>query len=161
MGKLSAVSSSQEESITNSSFTLTNWWKKIVKVRKVRASLCDDMDAIHNVSKYLYSISTAIDFQTAQDIITRTDFVNSLSSFLGKLPRDPTLKSRNKQARSVRIISSAILICCFPGDILQDEGVLDHTTEAVRCRSAAQILVFTMKRLLNALQSNMNCIKFR
>lgn len=141
---------------------IVNWLKKTSSVRSVyhqlkqHESLCHDvLHAISNLSK----ISTLVE---AQSIISDPTFAESLSVFLNILPRDPSLKAKNKQAKNFRIISSAILIKYFPTDVLQEEeGISDKSQEAQECIDSSNRFVFALIRMLSTTKKETSIATFR
>mmetsp|Transcript_22522 Transcript_22522/g.38148 ORF Transcript_22522/g.38148 Transcript_22522/m.38148 type:complete len:979 (+) Transcript_22522:126-3062(+) len=132
--------------------TISTWLKKQMKMKAVYMSMnSTELQTIESGLDAL-SVLDKESFLTGQEILTNDAFVKALSHFLNILPSDPSLKKRNKQARSVRIVSSSLLISQFPGQVLEDNGSPDQGMEAVACFLAAQLFKCSLKRLVRLVQ---------
>jgi hypothetical protein len=133
--------------------TLSTWLKKSLKLKAVYKSM--DSSELSTIQSSLTALS-ALDsanasFVRAQEILSSESFLQALSHFLNLLPSDPSLKKRNKQARSVRIISSSLLITQFPELVLEDDGKPDLSREATACHLSAKVFKASLKRLVGEL----------
>lgn len=64
------------------------------------------------------------------------------------------MKIQNKLARSVKVISSAAIIADFAGEVFEVDDKPDMSPEAVSCKIAGALLMFTLKRLWKGIKSN-------
>lgn len=160
MDNLSDAPVSFTEASSNSGYVITNWCKKSLKLKEVIKQLVVHQENFSDLLSLINHISV-VDFNESQTVVNDKAFVSPLALLLNNLPRDPSLKNRNKLARSVRVITSGILINFFPNDILQYEGYSDDTPEVIRCKDNSQVFVFALRRLLKAIKSNTPMNRFR
>lgn len=73
----------------------------------------------------------------------------------------PSLKTQNKFARSAKMICSAIIICQFPGHVLESNGEPDTGPEAQSCHTASRLLLFTLHRLRQVIPPSRGISCFR
>jgi hypothetical protein len=156
----SAVGHDSTVDIFESLHLIIHWWKRYSSLKKIQSQLLEISDDIHLILRTVSSLEQQqpnenLNFQQAQEIILEDNFTNSLSKFLTLLPRDPSLKTRNKQAKSVRFISSSLIIQRFPSEVLQDsESLPDNGIEAKMCIQAANLLIFSLKRFCSSLHAS-------
>lgn len=133
------------------SHVISSFIKKNNKLKAVYKSI-NTVDLLHitNSLDSLGSLESEA-FVRGQEILAAEDFVKALSNFLNMLPSDPNLKKKNKMARSVRIISSSLLIAKFPGLVLEDDGKPDTSKEARDCHQAAAVFMTSLQRLTRVL----------
>jgi len=151
MEALSDSDPHSQDMVRNAVHTVVEWWRKRKSIASIKRDICSVKSCIATCLETIQEIqSPSVYFLSAQTKLTTDVFVSSLSAFLNKLPRDPGLKSRNKFARSVRVISSAILISRFAENVLEFENVPDNGPEATECKLTALVLLFSLRRLFKA-----------
>jgi hypothetical protein len=142
---------------------LIRWWKKYLSLKKIQQNFLKIADSVHRVLQMTHSLSLPIEqpqqrsgrlltFQEAQELLLTNESQMSLRAFLAVLPHDPSLKTRNKQVKSVKFLISALIIQQFPTEILQENGFPDEGPEARRCIQDAKTLVFALRRLCHSVQ---------
>jgi hypothetical protein len=132
---------------------ISTWLKKSIKLKTVYRSIdSEDVRTIEDAVNEVNALGKD-SFQCAQEVLSRDVIVQALCRFLNCLPSDPTLKKKNKLARSVRMITSSFLITKFPGLVLEDDGRPDTGDEASQCHTAAKLYVVALRRLLRLLRS--------
>lgn len=132
--------------------TISTWLKKSLKLKSVYKSMDAAEIAIIQISLSSLSELDSGAFMKGQEILASENFIQALSHFLNILPSDPSLKKRNKQARSVRVLSSAFLIAQFPGHVLEENGKPDLGVEAAECLQSAVVFKSSLLRLVRQLQ---------
>ncbi len=141
--------------------TILQWWRKIQGILHVRKDLQDiENDLIFLLNFLLQIEQEEMTFQFIQDLMKQIEFQNSLQNFLIKLPRDPSLKNKNKFAKNIRLLSSAFVIKRFPNEVLQNDDQPDTSPEANSCIKSANILIFALKRLCNSLKRNFKAFRY-
>jgi hypothetical protein len=132
--------------------TISTWLKKNNKLKAVYKSMNSaELLTIESGLDALSALDSG-DFVRGQEIIASEVFVQALSNFLNLLPSDPSLRKKNKMARSVRIVGSSLLITKFPGLVLEEDGKPDVGNEAKQCHLAAMVFMHSLRRLARLLQ---------
>jgi hypothetical protein len=142
---------------------LIKWWKKYLSLRKIQQNflmidrniqrILDTIETlISNSVKHEKKEKEEITFEQTQDILLTNDFQTNLREFLSLLPHDPSLKTRNKQVKSVKFFISSLIIQRFPKQVLQEnDSSPDEGPEAVRCIHDAKLLVFAFRRFCHSI----------
>jgi hypothetical protein len=145
---------------------IIHWWKRSSSLKKIQSQLLEISGDIRLILQTVSSMEQTqpnqiLNFNQAQELISQNDYTTSLSKFLAILPRDPSLKTRNKQAKSVRFISSSLIIRRFPSEVLQDsESLPDNGIEAKMCIRSADLLIFSLKRLCSSLHASFQRFRY-
>ena len=172
---------------------IQHWWRHYLKLNAVLNAMKDENSSINIMYQ---TISTALNkpnlidnstdtatekplnFNDVQKMLNDSAYTAAVTQYMNKLPPDPTLKHRNVMAKSVRILSSAILMHTCPDEVLLtaveeqeddsreqnggnapiaiEEGgktkgmVRDSSAEARACKNAATMVSLGLHRLLQA-----------
>lgn len=149
--RLVATSDGQNEQSArdrNKSATeLQLWW---MKHRKLLQTVNNIREAdVKQISESLATFrSNTNDFNTAQKVLSDSQFISSVNSFLSNLPLDPALKAKNSISRSPHTIGSALFIHYFPDEVLLDDEVADLSREAEECSVGAAMLVSNFSKFI-------------
>lgn len=149
--RLVATSDGQNEQSArdrNKSATeLQLWW---MKHRKLLQTVNNIREAdVKQISESLATFrSNTNNFNAAQKVLSDSQFISSVNSFLSNLPLDPALKAKNSISRSPHTIGSALFIHYFPDEVLLDDEVADLSREAEECSVGAAMLVSNFSKFI-------------
>jgi len=167
---------------------IISWWKRVYKFNKILTKLGSNEKSVGLVLDTLLSLHSAFQtknrsaiansaatatataapppsnspvpsFEVIQKTLSDKDFVAAITSdILSNLPGDPQLKHKNVLTKSIRVISTAVLMYCYPEEVFvtqapadEDGSFVDTSLEARTCRNAASMVTLGLIELLKCL----------
>lgn len=150
-----------QEQISNAASTIQSWMKKLSKMSAIKESLVAVAGSCASVLDVVTSMTNISNMAAARETLSQTDFVSTLSKFLLLLPRDPSLKARNKIARSVKTVTFALLIATFPKEVFEHDTRTDFSADEENCELASKVVLFSFCRLCKSIIANKPLAEFR
>ena len=150
---MSTLNDAGSEDVDSAAEQVQSWYRRKRKMQTLLGNFTNT-GALKEFVPLVVSLIQAVphmdSLDEAQGALSEAYFRNALNAILCAYPRDPGLKTRNKQCRSAQFVSLAIAIHSFGDDILvtDDSGSQDTCFEAKQCRNAASLLTLSFLHLL-------------
>ena len=146
---------------------LQQWLRRGRRLRRLQAVLAAERSGLQTVLARL--IGAAPDsLAAASASLTDPVFSEAMATLLSALPVDPGLRKKNALARSVRFISSALLVRWRASEVLTvpqsgsiDTFVEDTSATARQCRNAANMVCSGLSSLISAVLEDQPLRVFR